>query len=170
MKKRLVGFFMICIGMMIAGCGQSDNNRGNALGPSQMKCGDTVLTYNETYTETEGVEVTDYLIKISLLELENAVILGENGEIRVLYTENDSATTYRNIRVGDDVDKIKDTFEYEYEYKDGVQYWVMFDGETEVVPTNTEAEDDWLVLIYTCEDDRINSIMIYDNGYAKTMK
>lgn len=168
MKKRLVGFLVLCVGMMIAGCGQSDNNGGTALTPGQMKCGDSVLTYNDTYTETEGVGVTDALIKISLSELENAVVLGENGEIRVLYTENDSVTTYKNIRVGDDVDKIKDNFEYEY--KDGIQYWVMFDGETEVVPTNTEAEDDGIVLIYTCEDGKINSIMIYDNKFAKTMK
>ncbi len=167
MRKFLFGVLIIGFMGVLAGCSKSED-KVEALLPEQIMYGDTVFTYGEEYVETEGFTISENLVKLTMLADSNSVVLNDDGDIRVFYIQNDSATTYKGIKVGDDIQKVEK--EFDHEYKDGEQYWVMFDGENEVEQNSSDMEDDWIWIIYTCEDEKIQSIMIYDSEFARTMK
>lgn len=49
-------------------------------------------------------------------------------------------------------------------------YSVLFNGSTEVNPTETDKDDSWIWINYTYDNDKITDISIYDVKYGREMR
>lgn len=85
--------------------------------------------------------------------------------IRHIYIVDRDVITYKQISVGDSIDKIEDAFEYEDKVHD--VYKVVFNGDTEEKVTNQNKEDDWIWIAYYTDGSEITQIMIYDAKFAQ---
>lgn len=95
---------------------------------------------------------------------ENRIVIID-GKIRCIYIADDEIVTYNQISVGDKIDKIENSFQYEY--GSGTIYSVFFDGNTEENAINQDKEDTWIEIVYHTDGSRITSIMICDVLYGR---
>lgn len=99
------------------------------------------------------------------------ILFNKEDKLRMIDIEDDDIKTYKNICVGDDIDKVVDNFKYEIDAKSC--YSVYFDGDKEfdAMDKNKRLTSDWITITYYMdEDDEIERILIMDNDYALLMK
>lgn len=90
----------------------------------------------------------------------------DENEIRCISFNNPDIKTYKNISVGDSIDTVISTFDYE-EKITNYSYIVMF-SENEEIKTITESNEESAVLIeYFCQDKIITKIRIFDSKFAR---
>lgn len=156
------------------------------LSPSELAIGKTVVTYDiaqedmetklkdYTVTKDEGYAATyrdslsSYIVEKDDEEL-FMYITNEIGFVRAFRVKNEAVRTYKDIAVGDSIEKVKDAFEYEFE-SDVDVYSVLFNGNIEVDPEEDYKKNSRLWINYKYEDDIIISIRIYDVKYGRELQ
>lgn len=125
--------------------------------PQSISDGENAISYYDK-SDTE-----------SFLDFKNEVIANEDGIIRCFNINSSDIITYKGISVRDNISKVEDYYEYEYAIGD-TKYSVLFNGSTEVNPTETDKDDSWIWINYTYDNDKITNISIYDVKYGREMR
>lgn len=170
MKKHFLPF--IALLFLLSGCSQSKSDEISVNNPYEIAKGKSTLSYYDT-EDNIGID------GFNILNLEPQNIIGIQNQnenciiikdeiIRCIYIVDKDITTYNQISVGDSIDKIEDN--YEYEYKTGSYYNVVFNGNIEDDLTNQNKEDDWICITYYTDDSKITSIQIFDVKYGREAK
>lgn len=164
MKKRLLLFSAILL--LVSGCAQ---NRPTVQYPYEVKKGAKTVSYYDTIDKLaiDDFHVIDNDTRWTdgFSDSDSEILIDENGTIRKIRIIDSSITTYRSISVGDSIDKIESSFEYEaQDYY--TSYLVLFDGTTEKNPTDSNKEDDWIWIVYETDGSVITVISIYDVKYG----
>lgn len=125
------------------------------------------------YGEKSDFENSGFDIVYKALESsqskKNNVFVNKEGSVRNIVITNKDVVTYQNISVGDSIDKIKNTFNYEVNLK--TSYAVLFDKSTEINPKDdSNKQDDFIWINYTTNGKTIEKITIYDVLYGKEMR
>lgn len=162
----------VIISLLLTGC--SSGKEQNIDNPCEIAKGSSILSY---YDSTDKISKDDF----DILDLEpenvigianrnkNCVIIKDNV-IRCFYIVDDNIVTYKQISVGDSVDKVKDTFEHEGEMPDHKTYSVIFNGTMEEDPANQNKQDNWVWINYITDGSQITQILIYDVKYGRELK
>lgn len=167
MKKHFLPF--IALLFLLSGCSQNKSEEISVNNPYEIAKGATTLSYYDT---EDNISIEDF--KILDLNPENIIgiqnqndnrIIIKDGIIRCIYIVDKDISTYNQISVGDSIDKIEK--KYEYEYKTGSYYNVVFNGNIEDDLTNQNKEDSWICITYYTDNNIITSIQIYDVKYGR---
>lgn len=145
------------------------------LMPNQIKSNNSVISYTCNVDEipSDNLQI-GYAKSISdsvlFEEQKDMILLTNNNKIRKMRILNDSIKTYKNVRIGDSVSKIKSLFKYEEVNQAKTIYSVIFEGKQEVQPPNTlyspENPNQYIIISYLVENDVIKEIQIYDGQFA----
>lgn len=149
--KVVIGY--ICI-ISISGC--SKNVRSVSL-PHEIANDNSTISYNDNENSNEFSEFSDI------------IIADDEGNIRSFNINSSNIKTYKNISVGDNISKVKELFEYEYAMDDNM-YSVLLNDSKEENPIDVNKEDSWIWINYTCNNDIITNISIYDVKYGREMR
>lgn len=164
MKKRslliLISFFFL------SGCSQSNSIENRVLHPYEIVRGTSALSYYDTEDDIhiDGFNVLENNLQ-NFQDKNNNIIVNDDGMIRCITITDAAVKTYRSISVGDSVDKIEDTFEYESEFNN--YYSVLFNGSTEENPADQDREDNWILINYFTDGSHITAIKICDVKYGR---
>lgn len=153
MKKNIFIIISVCT-VLISGC---SNDKSTVQSPQSISDGENTISYYDK-SDTE-----------SFLNFRKEVITNEDGLIRSFNINSSYIVTYKGISVGDSISKVEDYYEYEYAMNDKM-YSVLFNGSTEVNPTETDKDDSWIWINYTYDNDKITNISIYDVKYGREMR
>ena len=170
MKKYFLPF--IALLFLLSGCSQSKSEEVSVNNPYEIAKGSTTLSYYDTEDNIgiDGFNILD-LTPENVIGIqnqnENRIII-KDGIIRCIYIVDKDILTYNDISVGDSIDKIENN--YEYEYKTGSCYNVVFNGIIEDDLTNQNKEDDWIGITYFTDGSKITSIQIHDVKYGREMQ
>lgn len=151
MKKLLLLISILLLS--ITGCQKTQQVTIDA--PYEMIFNDKTLSY---YDEKNNIPS----------EFDNNIVFDANGTIRCISITDKNVKTYKEISVGDNINKVEDNFSYEY--KNGNNYMVIFNDSTEENPTNQDKEDSWIWINYITDGSKITQIQIYDVKYGREMK
>ena len=148
MKKTSL---LLLLSMLAAsGCGKS------GLAAGQISYSGKTLTYGENKVDdaffTDGVELT----------------LNNDNEVRSITITNKDVKTYKDISVGDKIEKVQ--FDYNFEHEMGNNIFVTIDGDKEIDPETENKSEDTIYINYYYDNDTITKIAIYDATYATTMR
>lgn len=168
MKKALS--VLVLITLILSGCSNSKNTSVDVKNPYEINANGEILSYYGDKSEFEnvGFEVLNSSLKSSQSN-ENNIFVNNEDAIRNVVIADKSISTYKNIAVGDNVDKIEKTFTYEVSLK--TSYAVLFDGTNEVNPKNDNTKkDNYIWINYTTNGKTIEKIAIYDVLYGKEMR
>lgn len=148
MKKTSL---LLLLSMLAAsGCGKSGLTAG------QISYSGKTLTYGENKVDdaffTDGVELT----------------LNNDNEVRSITITNKDVKTYKDISVGDKIEKVQ--FNYNYENEMGDNIFVTINGNEEIDPKTENKPVDTIYINYYYDNDTITKIAIYDATYATTMR
>lgn len=160
---------MIALLFLLSGCSQSKPEKISVNNPYEIAKGATTLSYYDTEDNIsiDGFKVLD-LTPENVIGIqnqnENRIII-KDGIIRCIYIVDKDVLTYYQISVGDSIDKIEDN--YEYEYKTGSYYNVVFNGNIEDDLANKNKEDNWICITYYTDNNIITSIQIFDVKYGR---
>ena len=167
MKKVLV--LTLLLSLLLCGCSQNKSNSAIS-NPYEISTKSGMLSY---YGEKSDFENSGFDIVYKALESsqskKNNVFVNKEGSVRNIVITNKDVVTYQNISVGDSIDKIKNTFNYEVNLK--TSYAVLFDKSTEINPKDdSNKQDDFIWINYTTNGKTIEKITIYDVLYGKEMR
>lgn len=158
MKKFL---FLIVSLFLLPGCAQ---NKKSVDKPFEIVKGTSKLSYYDT---EDNIDIDNFEILEPTAEnilgrksYDSNCIIVKDGKIRSIFIADKDIETYKQISVGDSVEKIEDAFQYEF--KAAAFCSVMFDGTEEVENAGQNKEDDWIEITYYVEDSEITSIEIAD--------
>jgi hypothetical protein len=147
---------MVCV---LVGCEGATMSNQAELKPNSISLNDEIVTYGDT-------DIPDDFWQAGVNFKVN-----ENNEIRYIEIEGTEVRTYKNISVGDSIDKVKSSFKYESEV--GSLTSVLLNGEDEIEVSANKPMDNstnYLWINYMSEDDVITKILIYDQTYGMYMK
>ena len=99
---------------------------------------------------------------------DNCVIVNEEDEIRCIMIKNNDIVTYKEISVGDSVEKVTDSFQHVT--KQGDVYQAVFWENTEEDPSKQTRDDNWLWISYYTENSKITMIQIADTTFMQFFK
>ncbi len=167
MKKHF--FFLITLLFVLSGCSKNDSKEIIINNPYEIAKGETTLSYYDTEDniDIDGFNVIENTIQ-NFQDKNNNIIVNDDGVIRCITIVDDTVKTFKSISSGDSIDKIEDSFEYEY--KTASYYNVVFNGNIEEDVTNQDKEDNWIWITYYIDDEKVTSIQIYDVKYGREMK
>ena len=152
MKKILVTLYVSILFLFLTGCNKKINT-DNQIKANQIVYKQKTLTYN-----TSDIDEVFFNDGIDL-------VINKENNVRSINITNNEVETYKNISVGDPLSKLQSSYEYEEEM--GSNVFVVIDGENEI-PAISEKSDDSIYINYTCENNKVMSITIYDSKYAST--
>lgn len=170
MKKWFISFIAIS-SILLTGCSK---NKEIANNPYEIIIGNEILSY---YNQKE--DIPENIIVKSISEYvstrqntnDNIIFINEDGHIRMISIIDDSIITYKGIKVGDDISKVIDEFDYEYQYgKKAYAYGVVFDGNIEKQHNDENTEDNWIDITYFVEDSKIIKIKINDFHFSTMLE
>ena len=122
----------------------------------QISYSGKTLTYGENKVDdvffTDGVELTS----------------NTDNEVRSITITNKEVKTYKNISVGDKIEKVQSDYNYENEI--GNTILVTIDDDKEIDPETENKPEDTIYINYYYDNDTITKIAIYDAIYAVTMR
>ncbi len=146
-KPRLLLLLSV---LAILGCGKAELEAG------QISYSGKTLTYGENKVDdvffTDGVELTS----------------NTDNEVRSITITNKEVKTYKNISVGDKIEKVQSDYNYENEI--GNTILVTIDDDKEIDPETENKPEDTIYINYYYDNDTITKIAIYDAIYAVTMR
>lgn len=166
MIKLLILFIVLLFSL--TGCSKIKTQEVTINAPYEISIDNVILSYYDTKDSIPS----DFNILDNSLDnyqnKDNNILVDSNGIVRCISITDKDIDTYKEISVGDDTNKIEDSFSYEY--KNGDNYMVIFNGNTEEDPTNQNKEDSWIWINYTSDGSQITQIQIYDVKYGREMR
>jgi hypothetical protein len=168
MKKILPLF--IAFSLYLTGCASQDKTNSTDINnPYEISVNGKILSYYDTKDniDTNIFEISDSMVGFAN-KSENMVDIDDNGQIRCIVIANKSITTYKNISVGDSVNKINESFKYEYNWNNN--YMVIFNNGVEEDPMNQDKENNWLGINYITDGEHITHIQICDVKFGNEMR
>lgn len=167
MKKNFL--FLIILLFSLSGCSQSQSNVNNSY---EIIKGTSTLSY---YDAEENIDIEGFTILERTFDNvmgmrsqgENSIIVSD-GTIRCIYIVDEDIITYKEISVGDKIDKIKETFNNEFQGDD--YYMVLFNGNIEEDSSNQNKDDSWIWILYYTDGSQITSIEICDVLFGTMLK
>ena len=122
-----------------------------------------ILSYYDTGSQinTNEFEISRNWSDASNNTTDNIIVTDEDNKIRCISINDSKVITYGQIAVGDSIKKVINTFDNEYKMSDN-SYCVLFNGNQEEDPTNTQKENSWIWINYLVDDGNIVRILIYD--------
>ena len=168
MKKVLS--VLILITFILSGCSNAKNSSTKVENPYEINVKGEILSYygDKTDFENIGFEVLNNSLKSSQSNKNNIFVNNEDAIRNIVITDKNTST-YKDIVVGDSVDKIESSFINEVNLK--TSYAVLFDGTNEIDPKNDDIKKDNCIWInYTTNGKTIEKIAIYDVLYGKEMR
>ena len=147
-----------------------------SISPSEITIDNKIISYSDNKETVEsifgrGIETELYFSDAYDYDNKIQFIYNEEDQIRAIKVIDESAVTFKNIKVGDDVTKLRE--EHKYEVKHNNLYFVLYDGQTEVdsYDENTEKEDHMIYINYFIDDnDKIEAITIIDGYFNEVLK
>ena len=135
--------------------------------PYEIVKGTSTLSYFDT---EDNISIDDFnIIENDIQDFEDIndnIIVNDDEVIRCITIVSDTVKTFQSISVGDSIDKIEDTFDYERRYTN--DYIVFFADDKEEDSAIQNKEDSWIWITYRTDGSKITSIMIYDVKYGRT--
>lgn len=170
MKKHLL--LLITSLLLLSVCSQKESDKINVSNPYEISKDTFTLSYYDT-EDNIGIDGFTILERnssniIGLSEQNNNCIIVHDGIIRCIYIVNKDIITYKGISVGDNIDKISDTFTNINKLQD--TYNVLFNGNIEEDTVSQDKEDTWIWITYYTDGSKITSIQIYDVLYGSKLK
>ena len=167
MKKHFLPF--IALLFLLSGCSQSKSKEISVNNPYEIAKGSTTLSYYDTEDNIgiDGFNIVENNLQ-NFQDKSDNIIVNDNGSIRCITVVDDTVKTFQSISVGDNTEKIEESFDNEYQ--NGNNYMVLFAGETEQNPANPSKEDSWIWITYFTDGDKITSIQIYDVKYGSELR
>ncbi len=164
MKKHFL--LLIALLFLLSGCSLSKSEKISVNNPYEIAKGTITLSYYDTEDNIsiDGFNVVENNLQ-NFQDKNNNIIVNDNGIIRCITIVDDTVKTFKSISVGDSIDKIEDN--YEYEYKTGSYYNVVFNGKIEDDLANKNKEDNWICITYYTDNNIITSIQIFDVKYGR---
>ncbi|GFI15007.1 MAG: hypothetical protein HFI43_14735 [Lachnospiraceae bacterium] len=137
--------------------------------PYEIVKGTSTLSYFDT---EDNISIDDFnIIENDIQDFEDIndnIIVNDDEVIRCITIVSDTVKTFQSISVGDSIDKIEDTFDYERRYTN--DYIVFFADDKEEDSAIQNKEDSWIWITYRTDGSKITSIMIFDVKYGRTNK
>lgn len=167
MKKHF--FFLITLLFVLSGCSKNESNEIIINNPYEIAKGETILSYYDTEDKVsiDGFNIMENTIQ-NFQDKNNNIIVNDDGKIRCITIVDNITKTFKSISVGDNVNKIEESFDNEYQ--NGNNYMILFNNDVEEDPTNPDKEDTWVWIIYSTDESKITSIQIYDVKYGSELK
>ncbi len=175
MKKISYVILILFILLLLGSC-----RKKTIKGPDEILIEGKIISYSDTLEQVEDKlgegKADDMFVKkqgYCWYEYTDDLLLlfNEEDKMRAIDIEDEDIITYKNICVGDDIDKVADTFKYEI--VSNRFYNVYFEGKEELDGLDHEKtlNKDWITITYyTNEDNEIVRISIMDKKYAMTMR
>ena len=144
--------------------------------PYEMKINGKIISYYDKEEDIDADLVESiYDWSIILHRNENVVYVNDNGEIRYLFSDDKKINTYKNIHVGDEVNKIQNSFKSPYRLGSSdlsCTYIVAFDDKNNEIDTESQGfYNVYIRISYVIEDNKIEYIIIDDvNPPSKAKK
>ncbi len=171
MKK----FFLLLVTLLflLSGCSRSESNETSVNNPYEIAKGTSILSYYDTEdsidTDSFGILKLEPKNIIGIDKYNKNCLIIKDKAIRCIYIVDKDIVTYNQISVGDNVDKIKKTYN-KIRKLDNI-YYVLFDNNnTEEDSTNQNKEDTWIWITYFTDGSKITSIKICDVLYASEFR
>jgi len=168
MKKYFL--FLLTLLFLLSGCSQNNSNEIDINNPYEIAKGASTLSYYDT---EEDIDIDDFnVLEVSIdnyQEKNNNILVNKEGKIRCITITDPLVKTYQSIYVGDSVDKIEDSFKYEYQSSNNY-YMVLFNDNIEEDSANQNKEDDWIIIMYIIEDSKITSIRMFDVMFGREFR
>lgn len=167
MKKCFLLLFTLLF--MLSGCALNKPNEINVDNPYEIAKDTSILSYYDTEDSIDinGFNVLENSLQ-NALDKNNNIIVNDSGAIRCITVVDDTVKTFRSISTGDEIAKIEET--YNNEYQIGNNYMVLFNNDIEEDPANQKMEDTWIWITYYTDGTQITSIQIYDVKYGKEFR
>ncbi len=171
MKKAYFATVLFITLFLLSSCGKKTVQH-----PDEVIAGGKLLKYSDTREKVEDMfgkgELQEGGLK-DLYKYSNALYLyfSEEDEIRLIQLEDDNFKTYKNIHVGDDIDKVEDAFDCNID--NPRMYAVYFDGDEVIEPdsNNQIGSSDWFsISYYFDEDGKIFRISLMDREFATLLR
>ncbi|MBQ3553743.1 MAG: hypothetical protein IJA08_03605 [Clostridia bacterium] len=164
MKKLLV--LLMAFALLLCACASGG---GEPTKPEEISVGNQTLSYKdsaEKFVNCGFKRFASYQeLAESTPEPDKAILANEDGDVRAIFFTDKQLTSYQGISVGDNFQKVRDSFENVNETEN--QLHVLFNvktGESFDPKTTSISENDWLVIQYNSinADGTISGISIYD--------
>lgn len=174
MKKFNLLFLLTAALLLLGSCGKKTVKE-----PDEILIDGKVIKYSYTLDQVEaelgdGIP-GDFITSRSNTAYEYAndltILYNDEDKIRLIHIADDDIMTYKGIRVGDNIEKVFDSFEYVMDAE--IYYNVYFYGDSEFDANDKDKRlhSDWVTISYqTDEDGEIEIITIMDNEYAILFK
>ncbi len=154
---------------LLSGCSHGEVVVNN---PYEVAKGASILSYYDT---EDNISIDSFKVlewgAESLIGLtkqyENCIIVRE-GQIRYISIIDEDIVTYKQISVGDDIDKIEKAFSQIDQYHD--IYTVFFNDEMKEDTANLDREDTWISISYLTDGEKIIKISISDIKFARKLQ
>lgn len=170
MKKHFLLFLTLLF--LLSGCSGGKAKEISVNHPYEIAKGTSTLSYYDTgdNIHMEGIrveELTDYHWP-ELIEQMESFILVNDGKVRYIFIADEDVVTYRQISVGDDIDKVKKAFRQIRQRDD--EYGVLFNKDDEEEPFGENKEDDWICIDYRTDGSKITAIFIRDVTFTNKLR
>lgn len=161
MKKNFVA--SIVFFLFLTGCSSEKKQDMVINNPYEVLVKGKILSYYDTGSQinTNEFEISRNWSDASNNTTDNIIVTDEDNKIRCISINDSKVITYGQIAVGDSIKKVINTFDNEYKMSDN-SYCVLFNGNQEEDPTNTQKENSWIWINYLVDDGNIVRILIYD--------
>jgi hypothetical protein len=171
MKKIILVILLLCSVNFLFSC-----KKKAILDPDEISVNGKTIQYSYEKDQVEkklgqGDNADDFPGRYDADEYDGDLILAynDNDEIRCMVVEDDSINTFRDVRVGDDIDDVLDKFKYKR--GNPRSYSVYFKGTEELDPADAEAlKRNYIIITYSVDDDKVEKIYIMDREYAIYLK
>ncbi|MBQ3553744.1 MAG: hypothetical protein IJA08_03610 [Clostridia bacterium] len=167
MKKLLV--LLMAFALLLCACASGG---GEPTKPEEISVGNQVLSYEDSSEEFERCGFASGKKMFDIGAEGNGVLVGDDGNVRYIRTEDSSVLTYKGIKVGDSIEKVKESFEVVTGLGTPM-VTVILDSETgKALDTlkipMSQAKDDWIYITYYLDepDGTIEKITIFDRQLA----
>lgn len=170
MKKHFLLFLTLLF--LLSGCSGGKAKEISVNHPYEIAKGTSTLSYYDTgdNIHMEGIrveELTDYHWP-ELIDQMESFILVNDGKVRYIFIADEDVVTYRQISVGDDIDKVKRAFRQIRQWSD--DYEVLFNKDDEEEPFGENKEDDWICIDYRTDGSKITAIFIRDVTFTNKLR
>ena len=166
--KKLLATLMACV-LLLCACASGG---GEPTKPEEIAVGNQMLSYGDAPDKFERCGFASGKKMFDIGAKGNGVFVGDDGDVRYIQTNDSSVLTYKGIKVGDSIEKVKEAFDVVTGLGTPM-VTVIMDSETgESLDTTkipiTEAKDDWIYITYYLDepDGIIERITIFDRAFA----
>lgn len=101
---------------------------------------------------------------------EDCVVVNEKEEIRSVMIKSGDVVTYREISVGDPIEKVTDSFQHALQKGDAYEVAFKKDEEVDLSGQAGDGNNDWIWIIYYVQDSKITMIQIADTNFMQFFK